>query len=404
VRLYAADADRSLAEGITVNVSPVGLLAECSLVAGRLHGELVDVRLGLAPPAGGEGDERFRARVLRVEEGPVVRCAVEVLGSPPASLLGPELLGSHPSVLDLKRRMLSILNYDVNVLIRGESGTGKNVVAALIHRYSRRSPGPFIRVSCPSIPDTLLESQLFGHEKGAFTDARQSRPGLFRIAHRGTIVLDEISAVAPFVQAKLLQAIEEKRFMPIGGREAVHVDVRILATTNDDLEKKMREGSFRRDLFYRLNEIELMLPPLRSRSTDIPVLADYFLHKYSAEFEKEYRPLGSSTVRLLQDYGWPGNVRELENTIKRGVLTGQFHMVAQTDAARYPQEQAPSAERPRRAPLEGQSMVEATEEAERQALVQALEAAAHDRTRAAAYLGVSYRTLLRRIKKYGIEV
>jgi transcriptional regulator with PAS, ATPase and Fis domain len=363
LQLYAVGADRRLAEGVTVNVSPVGLLAECTLIAGELHGELVDVRVGLPLLASGEEDERFRARVLRVEEGGVVRCAVEVLGTPPASLLAPELLGSHSSIVDVKRQMLSVLNYDVNVLIRGDSGTGKNVVAALIHRYSRRSSGPFIRVSCPSIPDTLLESQLFGHEKGAFTDARQSRPGLFRIAHGGTIVLDEISAVAPFVQAKLLQAIEEKRFMPIGSREAVHVDVRILATTNDDLEKKMREGSFRRDLFYRLNEIELMLPPLRNRKTDIPLLADYFLRKCSAEFEKDYRPLGGSTLRLLQDYGWPGNVRELENTIKRGVLTGQFDMIAQLNAARQSEEHPARPERSRGAPMEGQSMAEVTEEA-----------------------------------------
>jgi len=300
-----------------------------------------------------------------------------------------------------------VADYDVNVLVRGESGTGKNVVARLIHQYSQRSHRPFVCVNCPSIPDTLFESQLFGHERGAFTDAKESKPGLLRVADRGTVVLDEISAVAMGIQAKLLQAIEDKKFLPIGGRDMVKVDVRFLATSNSDFEHMMRTGTFREDFFYRLNETALTMPPLRERATDVLLLADYFLRKLCAEFRKEYKPLDRQTAERFVAHDWPGNVRELQNTIKRGVVMGRFdpaearpgrhdrHMAAPAD------EDRPADASSRRAPL---SMREAKLDAERKVLMDALARCGYHRTKAAALLGISYRTLLRRMQKHKIEL
>ena len=404
VELYHPDAERRLAEGTTVNLSAGGLLAECHGPTALRTGDRIKVHLGMSRHSWPDQNGMFPGLVRRVEEGARTFVVVQVSGRTPPALMAPELIGTHPSILDVKRQLLEVADYDVNVLIRGESGTGKNVAATMIHRYSHRLGAPFVRVNCPAIPDTLLESQLFGHEKGAFTDAKQAQPGLFRVADRGTLVLDEISAIPGAVQAKLLQAIEDKTFIPVGGREAVSVDVRIVATTNDHLERRIRDGSFREDLFYRLNEVTLTLPPLRDRKEDILLLAGYFLRKYATEFRKEYRPLDRSTVGMLLKYSWPGNVRELENTIKRGVLMGQFD-TARAELYRPPVEPAALSPLPSAAaPLNGRSMREAREEAEQVALIEALQAAGFDRTGAAARLGVSYRTLLRRIKKYGLKV
>ena len=402
VQLYDLSADRQLAAGSTLNVSPVGMLAEFRQDGLLRAGQLMRVHLGVPLEVWPEEGGLFKGRVRRLHPGEPARCAVEVAQDPPPFLFAPELVGLHPSMLEVKSQLLEIVDYDVNVLIQGESGTGKNVVAALIHRYSNRTKYPFIRVNCPSIPDTLLESQLFGHERGAFTDAKYAQPGLFRVADKGSLVLDEISAVPSSVQAKLLQAIEEKTFVPVGARRTVEVDVRLIATTNDSMEKRIREGSLRKDVFYRLSEVTLTLPPLRERKSDVPLLADYFMRKYCAEFRKPYRPLSRGTLEMFRQYGWPGNVRELENTVKRGVLIGQFSTVS---SARRP---GPSDTEDYYASedvlAECRSMKEARDEAEKRALIEALEAADFDRTRAAAQLGVSYRTLLRRIKKYEIKV
>ena len=404
LQFYEGHGVRRLAVGATLNVSPLGLLAEYGQMSFGAEGEIVRVHVGLPTEPWPEADGLFQGRLLRVEDGSPLRCAVEVVGTPPPSLLAPELVGAHPSIQDLKRQLLDIADYDVNVLLRGESGTGKDVAAVVIHRYSDRSHCPFIRVNCPSIPDTLLESQLFGHEKGAFTDAKYARPGLFRMAEKGTLVLDEISAIPSFVQAKLLQAIDEKRFLPVGGRQTVSVDVRLMATTNDNLEKKIREGTFREDLFYRLNEVELMVPPLRERASDIPLLADHFLRKYCAEFRKQYRPLEGHTTETFRNYTWPGNVRELENTIKRGILMGQFSTPDQQRAANRRSVSTSARGGHASASANSRPMIDVREQAEREALIQALETVGHDRTQAAAQLGVSYRTLLRRLKKYDVEV
>lgn len=406
LQFYERGAAHSLTSARSVNISPGGLLAECVRIDGLSQGKLVDVHVGIPPDLSDETPEPFSCRVVRLERGDQSFCAVEVLGEPPSFLFAPELVGKHASVLEVKRELLNIADYDINVLIQGETGTGKNVLAELIHRYSRRSRFPFIRVNCPSIPASLVESELFGHEKGAFTDARTARPGLFRLANRGTLVLDEISAIPRSLQAKLLQAIEEKKFMPVGGSLAVEVQTRIISITNEDLRKMIRQRLFREDLYHRLNEAPIVLPALRDRKSDIPLLVDYFLRKFAAEFGKEYRPLDSTTLKLFQAYPWPGNVRELANCIQYGLLTGSLRPPAEGSFA------TPAVEAESRPPDDegeppGETMRQAREKAveraERQAIIHALEASKYNKSRAAARLEVSYRTLLRKMKRYRIE-
>ncbi|MGD2174038.1 MAG: sigma 54-interacting transcriptional regulator [Candidatus Brocadiaceae bacterium] len=396
VQFYESKRRESVGSGTTLNISPVGLLVECPEAGGLLPGQEVFVHVGPGLDTSGT-DAQVRGKVCRVEDGEPAFCAVEVVSDPPLSLYGPELLGTHPRILEVKRKLREIVDYNVNVLIRGENGTGKNVAAELIHRYSRRAGSPFVRVNCPSIPDTLFSSQLFGNEKGAFTDARVARPGLFRIADGGTILLDEISAIPSSLQAKLLEVIEAKRFFPVGGASPVVVDVRVIATTNANLERRMREGSFRRDLFYRLNEVDLALPALRDRRGDIALLADYFLRKYCREFGKQYRPLDRSAMDAFHKYPWPGNVRELENTVKRWVLmggvgpTGALELESWTDVSDPP--------RSRGRPGSGVSLEQARRAAEREALLDALRAAEYDKSKAADLLQVSHRTLRRKIQQ-----
>jgi transcriptional regulator with PAS, ATPase and Fis domain len=407
LQLYHTKANKRLAAGSTIDLGPGGLLAEFVSGNGGLSKDQI-VRVHLGPPAETwpQLNGFFDGRIARLVDGGSHRCGIKVMGEPPEFLYAPELIGTHPTIVGVKRTLLKIARHDVSVLVRGESGTGKNVAAALLHAYSPRAARPFVRVNCPSIPESLLESQMFGHDRGAFTDAKESRPGLFRVASRGTVVLDEISAVPLSTQAKLLQVIEEKRFLPVGGKDMIKVDVRLIATTNDNLERKMREGAFREDLFYRLNEMVLVLPPLRERASDVLILSEYFLHKYCKEFGKEYEPLDKETAQHFMKYSWPGNVRELENTIKRGVVIGQFETARSSRGDRSAAgsdtttvllaDGSDAGQRP--------SLSDVRMNAEREALIQALGDARYDRTRAAALLGISYRTLLRRMKRHKIQL
>lgn len=206
------------------------------------------------------------------------------------------------------------------VLIRGESGTGKELAARAIHYNSQRKEEPFVVVNCAALPETLLESELFGYNKGAFTGADTAKPGKFELAHKGTLFLDEISDMSPAMQAKILRVLQEQSFERVGGIQSIKVDVRILAATNKDLEKLLSDGSFREDLYYRLKVVSIFLPPLRERKEDIPLLANYFLKKYSRKNNKNIRGISSSAMTLLKEYDWPGNVRELENVIERAVV------------------------------------------------------------------------------------
>jgi DNA-binding NtrC family response regulator len=369
------------------------------------EGSIVAVSLGGVQQSGSDEAVSFSGRVVRVGGQQRNLVAVEVLGQQPPFLRAPELVGRHPSILAVKDELLKIAHYDINVLIQGETGTGKNVVAEAIHRHSRRADAPFVRVNCPSIPPGLVESELFGHEKGAFTDARTARPGLFRLASRGTLLLDEVSVVPPAVQAKLLQAIEQKAFMPVGGSELVEVGTRIIATTNENLQTRMEQGLFREDLFHRLNEAPIRLPALRDRQSDIALLAEYFLHKYAAEFGKPYQPPDQGTMEMLLVYPWPGNVRELSNCLRYGVVTGTFRPPvemarAETKGAGASLAGAEDRDAPV-APLR-EAREHAVAEAERAAIINALKACRYNKSRAASRLGVSYRTLLRKISRYHI--
>jgi two-component system nitrogen regulation response regulator GlnG len=228
------------------------------------------------------------------------------------------LVGKSPRMQEVYKGIGRIAGRDVTVLLRGESGTGKEVVARAIHHYSRRAGKPFVPVSCAAIPAPLLESELFGHERGAFTDAHQRRVGRFELAHGGTIYLDEVGDLGLELQPKLLRVLQERQVERVGGAEAIAVDVRVVAATNRDLEALIREGRFREDLYYRLNVVTVTLPPLRERSEDVPFLVDHFLAKYGRELGE--RAVSAEALALLVGYAWPGNVRELENVVQHAMV------------------------------------------------------------------------------------
>jgi two-component system nitrogen regulation response regulator GlnG len=228
------------------------------------------------------------------------------------------LVGRHPTMQEVYKTIGRVAASDVSVLLRGESGTGKEVVARALHHYSRRAGRPFIGISAAAIPATLLESELFGHEKGAFTDAKERRLGKLELAHGGSVFFDEIGDMPPELQGKLLRALQERTFERVGGHELIRMEVRVLAATHRDLEAMMREGRFREDLFYRLNVVTLSLPALRDRRGDIPLLADHFLAKYAAALGE--RIIAPEAMDRLVGYDWPGNVRELENVIQRAMV------------------------------------------------------------------------------------
>ena len=286
------------------------------------------------------------------------------------------------------------------VLLQGESGTGKDLIAQTIHHLSRRKDAPFLAINCSAIPESLLESELFGYEKGAFTDAKQQKKGLVELADRGTLFLDEISSLGFSLQAKLLRFLETHTFKRLGGLKDVEVDVRIIAASNDDLNLLSQEGKFRTDLFYRLNVCPVTLPPLRERKEDVLPLARHFITNYNVKFGKKIEGLEMETERLLLAYDWPGNVRELKNAIERAMIFEDHRRIS----ARYLPihiEEAPS----RRAgsenigePKAGRSL----QELERDAIVQALRKAGGNKTRAAELLKISRDTLRYRVRKLKI--
>ncbi len=290
-----------------------------------------------------------------------------------------------------------------NILVLGESGTGKELVAKAIHHHSRRSEGPFITVNSGSMPHDLLESNLFGHVKGAFTGAITAKKGLFEVATDGTIFFDEIGNIPLETQAKLLRVIQEKEFMRLGDVETLRADVRIVAATNADIEELVRESEFREDLYYRLNVITVELPPLRRRTEDIPLLARHFLQHYSVENEKSIREITSRTMALLLDYPWPGNVRELENVIERAVVLSTSDEI---DVDLLP----PSVREPKSIPehavtmpLNGLSFKEAVASYERQLIVQALKSSSGVQKRAAEVLKVKPTTLHEMMKRLKVS-
>ncbi|MBD3340125.1 MAG: hypothetical protein GF353_13505 [Candidatus Lokiarchaeota archaeon] len=230
------------------------------------------------------------------------------------------IIGKSPKLKKELRMVTEVSDTQSNVLIQGESGTGKELIARAIHSNSSREGKPFVVVNSGAIPENLLESELFGYEKGAFTGARELKPGKFELANEGTMFLDEIGDMAPFLQCKILRALQQQEIERLGSTETIHVNVRIVSATNKNLLKLIKQGMFRRDLFYRLNTIRINLPPLRERLEDIPILADYFLKYFSKREQKEIKKISTRVLGILQTYKWPGNVRELENVIERAVI------------------------------------------------------------------------------------
>jgi DNA-binding NtrC family response regulator len=288
------------------------------------------------------------------------------------------------------------------ILLQGESGTGKELIAKAIHANSPRKDRPFVPVNTGSMPSDLLESTLFGHVKGAFTSAVSSKKGLFEMADRGTIFLDEIGNMSMETQSKLLRVLQDKRFMHLGGVQEIQVDVRVIAATNSELRQAVKDGKFREDLYYRLNVITIELPPLRNRKEDIPILAQHFLLKYCAENEKPARTLGPEALRALMDYAWPGNVRELENAIERAVVLSA-HPVITPDL--FPEDIVSRGDTvPLIASQPDASLFEIMEDCERRVITAMLERCGWNQTEAAERFHVPLSTLNQKIKRLNIEI
>ncbi len=286
----------------------------------------------------------------------------------------------------------------VSVLLCGESGTGKELVAHFIHKCSRRANGPFVRVNCAALAESLLESELFGHEKGAFTGALFSHRGRFERADGGTLLLDEITETPPSFQAKLLRVLEEMSFERVGGTESIRVNVRIVSTTNQDILCRVREGAFRADLFYRLAGIRLTLPPLRERIEDLPALIWFFVNQYAPETGRQIRGIERETLDLFEQYSWPGNIRQLRNVVRTALILGEGSLLSITRIPALMEELSEGqSELPAGwIPEEGCSL----EEVERQAILAMLERTGGNQTKAARVLGISDRTLRERIRRY----
>jgi len=286
---------------------------------------------------------------------------------------------------------------DLAVLIRGETGTGKELVADAIHFASPRAGGPLVKVHSAALPETLLESELFGHERGAFTGAVESKAGRFELANGGTIFLDEVGELTPTVQAKLLRVLQNKTFERIGGTETVSVDVRVLAATNADLEKAVVEGTFRQDLLYRLNVFPIFLPPLRERRSDLMLLADHFLQKHGEQLGRPARRITTPAIDLMMAYHWPGNVREMENVIQRALLLSE-------DGVIRAQHLPPSLQSPSSTGTELRGSFEALVAAyERELIVEALKTTRGNKAKAARLLGTTPRILSYRAGRLGIQ-
>jgi DNA-binding NtrC family response regulator len=306
------------------------------------------------------------------------------------------IVGGSPRMLAAKAMLARVAASPAStVLLTGETGTGKDLAAKAIHYNSDRANRPFVNITCSALPEQLLESELFGHERGAFTDARQQKRGLFETADGGTLFLDEIGEIAPSLQSKLLRFLEEKTFKRVGGLADIKVDVRVIAATNKDLEQEVNAGRFREDLFYRIQVMPIVLPPLRERTGDIERLTEYYLAKYNGEFRKRVRGLTPEARTLLEQYSWPGNIRELRNAIERAMLLTERELLGPEDFATILRGPRGSGFR---LPPDGVSL----EDVERQLLVQALERAHGNQTHAAQLLGINRDQVRYRIEKFGL--
>ncbi len=411
---HAANIDQAMAELRSGRGADL-VLADVMLDIGALVRALAAERICTPVVACGVGTDTRRA-VDAIRAG-----AKEYLPLPP----DPELIAAVLSAVSDESHQLvyeddamatvialadQIAGSEASILITGESGTGKEVLARYVHRKSSRADKPFISVNCAAIPENLLESELFGHEKGAFTGAIARRIGKFEEANGGTLLLDEISEMDARLQAKLLRAIQEREIDRVGGTKPVKVDIRIVATSNRDLADAVRQGFFREDLLYRLNVVNLRLPPLRERPKDILALARYFAHKYAEANGAPYRAIGSQTERLLLGHAWRGNVRELENTIHRAVLLASGAEIG-PEAIRLPDgtqvsNAAPALSGPVRTAVETAQIAtrglvgRTVADVERDLILDTLDHCLGNRTHAANILGISIRTLRNKLREY----
>jgi len=304
-----------------------------------------------------------------------------------------QMVGKSKKMTQLFEMIERIAPTDCTVLVQGESGTGKELVSRAIHYNSARRDKPFIVVNCAALPETLLEAELFGHEKGAFTDAGYKKDGMFEVADKGTIFLDEISDMSPRMQAKILRVIQERCFNHLGSTKPIQVDVRILAATNKDLEKMIEQGTFREDLYYRLNVVSILTPLLRERKEDIPLLAQHFLAKYTARHTKKVKSISPQVMDQLYRYSWPGNVRELENVIERAVILSSGEIILLRDLPPHLRSAFPHKE----------SSPSSLKEAERKFIFDALRDTGGNQSRAAQLLGIHRTSLWRKLKTYDLE-
>jgi len=343
-----------------------------------------------------------------VEENKLLREQNEQLSE------GYRFVASHPKMLRIKELIAQIANTDVTVFIQGESGVGKEIVAREIHQGSPRKDKPFVKVNCAALPSELLESELFGYERGAFTGAFKLKQGKFELANNGTLFLDEIGDMATALQAKLLHVLQDNEYSRLGGKKNVVVDVRILAATNHDLEAAMKVGTFREDLYYRLNVVNVTIPPLRERKEEIPLLCDHFLRKHNRKYNSDLVAINPRLMQCILQYDWPGNIRELENVIKRVVILGNEDLIIDELTTKVearskvdkPQPVLSSTESVSEdsSPVSLKSMSRSlTSTAEKEAILRALQQTQWNRKQAAVMLNVSYKTLLNKIRKLDIK-
>ena len=307
------------------------------------------------------------------------------------------IMGDSPAMKAIKTLLKKVAGSPGStVLLTGESGTGKDLAAKVIHFNSSRAAGPFMNITCSALPEALLESELFGHERGAFTDARQLKKGLFELSDGGTVFLDEIGDMVPALQVKLLRVLEDKAFKRIGGSADIRVDVRVIAATNRNLEEAVQQGRFREDLYYRLQVLSVHLPPLRERTGDVPLLVNFYIDTFNREFRKTVRGASQEALRSLEKYGWPGNVRELRNAVERGMLLTEGEVLAPEDFGQV----VPAGRMAGsfRLPPAGVNL----EELERDLVMQALERSGGNQTRAATLLGLNRDQIRYRVEKFGL--
>ena len=320
----------------------------------------------------------------------------------------PRIIGEDPKLRQVSQQLHRAAATDATVLLEGESGTGKELFARALHVLSPRNDGPFVAINCAAIPETLLETELFGYEKGAFTGAAARKPGRFELAHRGTLFLDEIGDLPLALQAKILRALEEKQFERVGGTQSLHVDVRVVAATNRELKKRVAERQFREDLYFRLSVFPIQIPPLRERTDDILILARHFVEKFCRDLNKKELTLAPAAIDELQAYPWPGNVRELQNCIERAVILTEGDSIHARHLSLSFRQATPAT--PAASPWEGidlsgtlaDALRRVTEQAERRKITQALQDAGGNKTQVADALHVGYKVLLQKLKAYGI--